>query len=303
MRSLKSGGNHKGPGHGPSHDDEHGHFDGPEPDELCGKMLCGQEAKECAEELGCFSEVETCKGLCQEGDYACYHSCKDALNICAESCVISENMCVKEGHPDADNCISCFNETVTSNSTYCDDLFEGDKLDKPRHKWNDDKEPDELCNKILCGHDAKDCADELGCTSELEICKDECVKGDHACYRTCKEDFEICATACDADREVCTEAGHPDIGLCVDCFNETDASNSTYCDDLKDWKDHGHDDGNGKGRDKDSKANKEDESISVVSGSTRSDSLPNAASSGSVRHTGQLFSMSTVVVLTAYVFM
>ena len=39
--------------------------------------------------------------------------------------------------------------------------------------------------------------------------------------------------------------------LCDNCSNEAEASNSTYCDDLKDWKDHGHGDGHCKCRDKD----------------------------------------------------
>eukprot|EP00816_Leptocylindrus_hargravesii_P007233 CAMPEP_0196802244 /NCGR_PEP_ID=MMETSP1362-20130617/1884_1 /TAXON_ID=163516 /ORGANISM="Leptocylindrus danicus, Strain CCMP1856" /LENGTH=339 /DNA_ID=CAMNT_0042173483 /DNA_START=41 /DNA_END=1060 /DNA_ORIENTATION=+ len=277
LRSLKRGGGHKGPennglGQGPKHDDEHEHWSDLEPDEFCSKVLCGQDAKVCIDELGCFTELETCKDLCQEGDFACYRSCKDDLHICGTNCIVVEEMCVDEGHPDVDECTSCFNATTASNSTYCDNIFEH-KPGKHGHKGKDDKNPDEICNKMLCGKDARSCADELGCKSELEVCKGECDRGDHECYRTCKESFELCAATCIADEQTCMDEGHPETYLCVDCFNETAISNSTYCDDVFDWKEHGRD----KGHDNHDSGDNLNE---IVSGSPRSDGSIMEESSG-----------------------
>eukprot|EP00816_Leptocylindrus_hargravesii_P013449 CAMPEP_0196825906 /NCGR_PEP_ID=MMETSP1362-20130617/93329_1 /TAXON_ID=163516 /ORGANISM="Leptocylindrus danicus, Strain CCMP1856" /LENGTH=496 /DNA_ID=CAMNT_0042206415 /DNA_START=133 /DNA_END=1623 /DNA_ORIENTATION=+ len=224
-------------------DKDDGKWEDLEPDEICNKVLCKEDGKECVENLGCLDDAEACKETCNEED--CYRSCEEAFEFCASNCTASFEMCVEEGHPELDLCLDCFNKTDEGDySAFCEDLFDdfdqlegskdGDDKDKDDGKW-EDLEPDEICNKVLCKEDGKECVENLGCLDDAEACKETCNKEDWQCYRSCEEAFEFCASNCTASFEMCVEEGHPELDLCLDCFNKTDEGDySAFCEDLFD---------------------------------------------------------------------
>jgi len=99
-----------------------------EPAEFCNAVLCKEEAKSCAEELGCHDAADACKEACPEGDRSCCQTCKATFETCAADCLAAEDVCLEEGHPDVDMCTSCFDEAAiernASNSTICVKVME-----------------------------------------------------------------------------------------------------------------------------------------------------------------------------------